>query len=67
MKVGDKIVCKDNNGIPESFWLEVGKVYIIRDIGDRTGGVRLEGVHLYSDSTGYEKSYGKKHFELAEL
>lgn len=67
MEIGDKVKCIDNDGIPDPFKLEIGKIYTIREIGDRTGGLRLEGVELYSDITGYEKCYGKKHFKVVSI
>ncbi len=58
MRIGDKIKCINTDGIQ----LEVGKVYTIREIGDRTGGLRLDGVYLFHDLTGYEKCYGGNRF-----
>lgn len=62
MKIGDKVKCINTDGIPDPFKLKLGKVYTIRDIGDRTGGLRLQGVTLYSDLSGYEKCYGRERF-----
>lgn len=62
MKIGDRVKCINTDGIPNIFKLEVGKTYVIREIGDRTGGLRLEGEVLYSDLTGYEKCYARNRF-----
>lgn len=62
MKIGDRVKCINTEGIPNMFKLKVGKIYVIREIGDRTGGLRLEGKVLYSDLTGYEKCYARNRF-----
>lgn len=64
MRIGDKVKCINADGIPDPFKLELRKVYTIRDIGDRTGGLRLQGITLYFDLSGYEKCYGRDRFSV---
>lgn len=46
-----------------------GKKFTIREIGEKDfhgdgGGLRLKGITLYSDLTGYEKCFKRKNFKI---
>ncbi len=62
LTIGDRVVCTDATGVPEWTGLVQNKEYVIRSIGERTGGLRLEGIELYRDFTDYEKCFGASRF-----
>jgi hypothetical protein len=47
------------------------KKYPVREIGEKNfhndgGGIRLQGITLYSDFTGYEKCFKRDRFKLVK-
>ena len=64
IKVNDSVECIDVDGIPKAYALEINRIYCVRSIGERTNGVRLQGINLYSDTTGYEKCYNVNRFKV---
>jgi len=72
-KEGDKVVCLDDSTYPDfvkKLGVTTGSVHIIREISEKDfgdgQGIRLQGVNLYSDLTGFEKAFGWRKFKLSE-
>lgn len=69
---GVEVKCINDDGLPDfvkKMGVEKGKTFTIREIGEKDfggngGGLRLQGVPLYSDLTGYEKCFGRERFEV---
>jgi hypothetical protein len=69
---GQKVKIIDDKGIPDyvkDMGFKKGKIFTIREIAEKDfngdgGGLRLSGITLYSDLTGFEKAFNRKRFEL---
>jgi len=72
--VGAKVKCINDKGLPEyvkKMGVKKGKIFTIRDIGQKDfhndgGGLRLEGIKLFSDTTGFEKCFKRSRFEIVD-
>ena len=64
--VGDLVQLTNTKCIPT--WIKIlgvkkNKTFVVRSIGERTGGLRLEGIVLYRDTTDYEKAFDSNRFK----
>jgi hypothetical protein len=72
--IGDKVKCINDKGIPDfvrEMGVTKGKTFTIRSIGEKDftgkgGGLRFQGIILYSDMTGYEKCFGRERFVVTK-
>ncbi len=70
--VGQKVKIIDDKGIPsyvKKMGFKKGKIFTIREISEKDfngdgGGLRLEGIILHSDLTGFEKAFNRNRFEI---
>lgn len=71
IKEGDKVKCINDAGLPEyvkKMGVKKGKIFTVREIGEKNfhrdgGGIRLDGIKLFSDLTGFEKCFKRSRFK----
>lgn len=69
---GAKVECINDSGLPDyikKMGVLKGKTFIVREIGEKSfhgdgGGLRLQGITLYSDLTGFEKCFKRNRFKV---
>lgn len=72
--IGQKVKIINDKGIPEyvkKMGFKKGKTFTIREISEKDfngdeGGLRLEGIILHSDLTGFEKAFNRNRFEIVQ-
>lgn len=73
-EAGQQVKIIDDSGIDnyvKEMGFKKGAIFTIREIAEKDfhgdgGGIRLRGITLYSDLTGFEKAFKRSRFKLIE-